>query len=245
MKTLLVTSEITFVPDNYDEMICGMADCPQIGGLLILRNGNLKLFFKGLTLILAGAPRFGKTLIRNSFSRSSKRLKTYNALNKPVWFLDTINCEQALALLRNHQFDLVVNARTRYLYKEPILKQPPLGCLNIHHGLLPEQRGLMCDLWALAENQPAGFTIHKMNQKIDDGKILERVVASKNGENDFIDYIHKASRLECETLKKLLSQIETNGMPEGTPNISTGEIKMRKTPSFKDIKSFRLKGLLL
>lgn len=38
MKTLLVTSKVTFMPDNYDDLVCGIASTPQIArekGLLL------------------------------------------------------------------------------------------------------------------------------------------------------------------------------------------------------------------
>lgn len=245
MRALLVTSEVTFVPGNYDDLVCGIAPCPQIAGLLILRNARLSLFLKGLALMAGGAPRLGKALVVNFFGSSKKRLAVYKSLQKPVWFLDTINGEEASSLIRENKFDLVVNARTRYIYKRPILELPPLGCINIHHGLLPEQRGVMCDFWSLHEKQPAGFTIHKMNQKIDDGKILKKVVVSSGEERDMMHYLQNAARIECQTLQHLLAAIEADGMPEGEPNVASGEIKMRKTPTLKEFRLIRQKGLLL
>ncbi len=245
MKVLLVTSEVLLVPNNYDDMICAMAACPQIKGLLILKNAKLDLLFKGMMLVVAGARKTGNTLMRNYFRSSRHRLATYRQHKKPVWFLDTINSDEAQTLIVNEKFDLVVNARTRYIYKRPVLDLPPLGCINIHHGILPEQRGLMCDLWALADRQPAGFTIHKMNPKIDDGKILEKVVVSQGEERDFMRYLVQASHIEAETLQRLLREIEAQGMPEGVANVTEGKVTMRKSPNLKDIGFLRNKGLIL
>lgn len=185
------------------------------------------------------------TLLKNYLHGSKQHEKAYQAAGKPVWKVGTINGEEALQIIRDSKFDLVVNARTRYIYKRPILELPPLGCINIHHGLLPNQRGLMCDLWALSEGQPAGFTIHKMNQNIDDGNILEKTVVSDGSEHDFMRYVEKAAQLECETLKNLLGRIESQGMPQGEPNIATKKVDMRKTPAFKEIRMLSKKGLKL
>lgn len=245
MKALLVTSEITFVPDNYAAMVQGMADCPQIGGLMIIKNTSFALVYKALGLMLAGAPRFGMTLLKNYFKGSKKHDEAYRSAGKPVWKVETVNSEEALGIIRESKFDLVVNARTRYIYKRPILELPPLGCINIHHGLLPEQRGLMCDLWALSEGRPAGFTIHKMNQNIDDGNILEKAVVSDGSEHDFMRYVEKAAKVECETLKNFLERIERQGMPQGVPNLAPEKLIMRKTPAFKQIRMLTKKGLKL
>lgn len=56
MKTLLVTSEITFVPDNYAALVQGMLQCPQIGGLMIIKNAKFGMVFKSLGLMIGGAP---------------------------------------------------------------------------------------------------------------------------------------------------------------------------------------------
>ena len=65
MKALLVTSEVTFIPRNYDDLITGMASCPQVGGLLVLRNRDGALARKALGLILLGARGLGTTLLKN------------------------------------------------------------------------------------------------------------------------------------------------------------------------------------
>lgn len=245
MKVLLVTSEVTFVPGNYKALVQGMCNCPQIGGLMIIKNSSPSMLFKALGLMIGGAPRFGKELLRNYFIGSKEHEKVYSAAGKPVWIINGINTENARQIIFENQFDLVVNARTRYIYKSQILELPPLGCINIHHGLLPNQRGLMCDLWALSESSPAGFTIHKMNQKIDDGLILKKAIVSDGTERNFMRYVKAASELECETLKKLLAEIELHGFPEGKPNLMNEIIPMRKTPTFSDIRAFKKKGLKL
>jgi methionyl-tRNA formyltransferase len=245
MKALLVTSEVTFVPNNYAGLVQRMAECPHIGGLLILKNRQCKLLAQAMGLLLGGAPRFGWTLMKNFWQGSAKHQETYQKAGKPVWYLENINTEEALQIIHQYGFDLVVNARTRYIYKRPILEMPPLGCINIHHGLLPNQRGVMCDLWALSEGQPAGFTIHKMNVHIDDGEILEKVIVSQGKVNDFMDYVLLSSQRESDTLAKLLHQIAERGIPLGQPNLPTEKIIMKKTPSLKDIKKLKSKGLKL
>ena len=40
MRALLVTSRVTFVPDNYDVLVCGLADSKYI--TLLITNGVLE-----------------------------------------------------------------------------------------------------------------------------------------------------------------------------------------------------------
>ena len=122
----------------------------------MLDNASPKLALQALGLMALGARETGWNLLANQLGRSYKRRQSaYAAHGKPVFSLPTVNCEAALALVREQRIDLIVNARTRFIYKQPILAAPPLGCLNVHHGLLPEQRGTMCDLW-VARGSPRG-----------------------------------------------------------------------------------------
>lgn len=56
-------------------------------------------------------------------------------------------------------------------------------CINIHHSLLPKYRGLHSTVWAILNDEPElGFTIHMMNEFMDDGDILFQ----KAFKNDYI-----------------------------------------------------------
>ncbi|MCZ8036835.1 MAG: formyltransferase family protein [Microcystis sp. LE17-20A] len=46
---------------------------------------------------------------------------------------------------------------------------------NLHPAFLPYGRGYYPIFWALWENTPAGATLHEINEKIDQGNIIERM----------------------------------------------------------------------
>jgi methionyl-tRNA formyltransferase len=246
VKTLLVTSRVTFVPENYDALITGLASCPQIAGLLVLENRSRKLLGKALGLMAVGAPRIGMTLIRNWFGPSARRrAAAFATAGKPAWTLPTINCPEAAALIRERGFDLMLNARTRFIYKADILSAPRLGCVNIHHGLLPEQRGTMCDLWALFEGMPAGFSIHVMIPAVDAGPILVCEQVSDGTDRDYPAYLLKASRRERDVVSTWLSKIKVSEPLGGLENKSIPGLTMYRTPTFLQIRQMRRKGLIL
>src|SRR5690606_2647809 len=115
--------------ENYDRFICSMAKHPHIAGLLILENRSPALLFKAAFLILSmSAPRMGWTLIKNYFGNSyQRRLAAFQKNGKKVWTLPTINGPEALALIQQEKIDLVLNSRTRYIFKKDILEAPRLG----------------------------------------------------------------------------------------------------------------------
>lgn len=245
VKALLVTSRVTFVPGNYDTLVIGLANCPDIGGLIILDNSSRDITVKGLALTALGARGMGLNLLLNQFGPSHKRrLSAFAAAAKPVWTLQTVNCPEALAIVADHKFDLIINARTRCIYKRPILQAPRLGCINIHHGLLPHQRGTSCDMWNLSEKKATGFSIHRMSEKVDDGSILKAVEVDDGSERDYGRYLKTAVSRELAEIQALLSELRRDEtLIKGQANIGTPGLVHRKTPTWQEILSICKSGL--
>lgn len=244
LKTLVITSKITFVPDNYDFLITGLAACPQVGGLLILDNGGFSNFLKSVGALLKGAHRIGLTLFSNRFGNSRQRREhAYRSQGKPVWTVKRLNSDETLRIIAEHQFDLLLNARTRAFFQEGLLAAPALGAINIHHGMLPEQRGTMCDLWSLFNAEPCGFSIHKMTAEIDAGEIIRTVTVSDGSDKDYIRYLEKSARQELSAICEILEDIEATGRIRGYPNIKSGTTPMRTDPTRKDIKRIKRRAL--
>ena len=244
MKALLVTSGVTFVPRNYDDLVVGMASCPQIGGLLVLDNADRGLVRTALGLMIAGAPRVGRILLANLLGPSRRRRElAYARAGKPVFRATSINSRVVAELVRAHGFDLIVNARTRHIYRKRILRAPRLGCINVHHGLLPDQRGTMCDLWSLSERRPAGFSIHVMSRAIDAGPILARVPVSNGSDRDYPAYLVRSARAEVAALRDVLARIEASDGVKGRPNVGSGALVLRRNPTRRQIRVLRRRGM--
>ena len=148
--------------------------------------------------------------------------------------------------VRDNNIDLIINIRTRCIYKNEILNSPKFGCINVHHGILPKYRGTLCDLYALADSRPAGFTIHTMNEKIDDGDILLTCEVSDGKEKDYMKYLTKASAIEADKIAKIINFVANNhSLPKGRGN-KADEVIYTKTPrSWFEIKSLKSKGMVL
>ena len=243
MKTLLVTSAVTFVPKNYDTFILAMAESPHVEGLLIVDNRTWDIVVKALLLLISGAaPSMGKTLLKNYFDNSLARKKqAYSKAGKNIWVTHDINSEETISLISSLQIDLILNARTRSFFKKKLLTLPRLGCLNIHHGLLPNQRGLMCDFWAHLFNTAAGFSIHQMTPKLDDGSIL-KVVEVPSDKKDYLNSLQLGAALEATTALQILEQIAQVGSVHGEENKISKETVYHKNPGIRDFFRLRLKG---
>lgn len=247
MKVYLVTSSVTYIPNNYYDLFEGLLreNSSLIAGIIILKNLDFSLFKQVIGLPVLGAPKLCGQLCKNILSlKSDPRVKLFQHHHKEVHYLDSMNGSLAQKLLKKLAPDLLINARTRCIYKKKTLAIPSLGCLNIHHGILPQYRGTLCDLYALSENRAAGFSIHKMNAKIDDGEIYHTQEVSQ-GDLHYLDYLAKTPFQEAQALNQLLKEIETHKkLPQGRPN-QTPEVTMTSTPSRSTIAEFKKRGMIL
>lgn len=251
MRFLIVTSEVTFVKDNYNQFLLSLFQnhSKNIIGLVVLKNNNSSMIIKGLGLIAIGAKETGKNLIINSInSKRQDHEKIATQFGIKTYYFKSANDQKFIEFVKEEKIDLIVNARTRDIYKRKILKTPLLGCINIHHGILPSHRGTMCDLYALFENRGAGFSIHKMEKKIDDGAIIhvETVTPPKSiNAKNFPAHIYESSKKEGKVLASLLDQIAASkAIPNTISNISD-KIIYTKNPDRNIIKKMLKKGMIL
>jgi folate-dependent phosphoribosylglycinamide formyltransferase PurN len=251
MKIAVVTSEVTFVKENYNQFLEHLFknSTDFHFELIVLKNNHFSLIIKGLGLVFMGAFYTGLNLIKNSlFALLKDHEKIAAKYNVNTQYYSSANSEEFLDFIKINKIDLIVNARTRDIYKKKILKAPHLGCINIHHGILPKNRGVMCDLYALYEGQPAGFTIHKMDTKIDNGTIIKsKTVTSPYSDEplNFPMHIYNSSKIEGKEISLILKTVkETQLFPIEMENAST-DIKYTKNPDFKEIRRMKQKGMIL
>lgn len=245
MNAWLVTSAVTFVPKNYDGLVLPLAKDPHIQGLIVIDNRSWDIVFKALLLIISGAaPRMGYHLFKNFFDNSLKRKQAaYAAAGKQVIVFKDINAPEALEQIKALNADLLVNARTRSFFKKSLLSIPKMGCVNIHHGLLPDQRGLMCDFWAHLYKTDAGFSIHEMTSKLDDGALL-KVQVVPSDKKDYLASLEVGAAMEATAVSSVLGTLTTSKI-QGQENLKTASTVYRSNPKLTDFYRLRLRGTKL
>lgn len=83
-----------------------------------------------------------------------------------------LNSSKASALLHKSGADLGIVIGTRIL-KRATFSVPPLGCINLHKGKVPEFRGSTPGFWELYEGaKTAGVTVHFVDDGLDTGDII-------------------------------------------------------------------------
>ena len=248
LNVLLVTSDITYVPRNYADVFETLLEraSEHIAGLVVLKEFSGGLIKRTAGLFATGSTGLAGTLAGNMLGLLLKRRdKLFGPKQLPVKRATTMNSPKMCRWVRDQHIDLIINLRTRCIYKTPILEAPRLGCLNVHHGLLPEYRGTLCDLFALSENRPAGFTIHQITERVDAGRIFAKQTVSEPGEKDYLAYLARTGQAEGKVLARLIQQIaEHDALPPGEPN-SCDQPVITRTPGPKELKALRARGMVL
>ena len=111
---------------------------------------------------------------------------------------------------------LVVCAGFHSIVQKEILEEKTI--INTHPSLLPKYRGMHGLVWGMLNfEEELGFSIHLMNEYIDDGDILEQFRVNYNGETSqeimklFDDYVEKnLGRVVRQFIKKEITPIKQN-----------------------------------
>ena len=96
-----------------------------------------------------------------------------SAYRFPVATCGDQNSPQSVACLKKWSPELIVFTGGDILRKR-LLDVPRLGVLNAHLGLLPKIRGMSSPEWSLMNEIPVGVTIHKIDEGIDTGPVLQQ-----------------------------------------------------------------------
>lgn len=138
----------------------------------------------------------------------------------PVFSTNRVNSPEFLASLREMDLDLIASVAAPVIFKKELVELPRLGCINIHNGALPRYRGMLPNFWQMYHNErQVGITIHEMNEKLDDGRILRQ---------EMVDI------LPGETLDSLIRRTKSLGahvMARAIASLRDGTASYRENPA--------------
>jgi methionyl-tRNA formyltransferase len=159
----------------------------------------------------------------------------------PVIYESRINSAEFLQTVKGMNIDLIISVAAPVIFKKDIIQLPKYGCINIHHAPLPKYRGMMPNFWQMYHGEKrVGMTVHEINPKIDDGRIiLQRAVDIDPGET--LDaLIKRTKRLGARLMIKAIEMIRSgevkyieNRADEGT---------YFSFPKREDVREFRRRG---
>ena len=151
--------------------------------------------------------------IKNLFKKKSKKLYYFES-NK---IGEKINNEY-LKL----NYDYIFCFRSFYILKKNILKKVKKAAINFHPGP-PEYRATGCVNYAVYENSKFyGCTAHLINEKVDNGKIIDVKKFSINRKDNISKILNKTYKVMSSQAISLINQIKIN------PNFIENQIEKNK-----------------
>jgi methionyl-tRNA formyltransferase len=90
----------------------------------------------------------------------------------PFFTVPTVNSKETIALFNQANADLGISLGNGYI-TEQVFTIPTYGMLNIHHEVLPAYQNAQSIIWQIYnESVKTGYSIHKIDNKIDTGEIV-------------------------------------------------------------------------
>ena len=199
------------------------------------KMGLLSIFYKLIDAIDS------LSLYKLKFYRSlNSSAASCNALYKQI---DNPNDPIFLKWLKNQKLDLVVSYSAPCVFEKELLEIPKYGCINLHCSLLPSYAGLLPSFWTLYEkSKTIGATVHLMDSKIDNGKILSQIKVNLPLNPSMFSVINATKAEGGKLMASVVESIKSNSeLPENLINEKLTP-SYYSWPTIEQLKDFRSKG---
>ncbi len=147
------------------------------------------------------------------------------------------DCEE---LIRKYNLDVGIVLGARIL-KENVINAFNVGVLNMHPGLLPENRGLDTIKWAILNDLKQGVSCHLISKEIDKGSLIIKKEIEVFEDDTLLDIFLRIQNMEqvlmIESLRILESKKNFEKVEEGTYNKSVpSELEAKLFEKFETYK---------
>jgi phosphoribosylglycinamide formyltransferase-1 len=143
------------------------------------------------------------------------------------------NSEESISILEENKFELGIILGSRIL-SEFVINKFQKGILNLHPGVLPENRGLNNIQFAILNDLPQGVTSHLIDKNIDRGLLISRKHIKVYQDDTLIDIHIRIQNLEQKMMVEAVNNLIDNCF---TPNekIGFGDYNSPITPRIEKI----------
>ena len=124
-------------------------------------------------------------------------------------------------LIKKYNLDVGIVLGARIL-RESVIKSFKIGVLNMHPGLLPENRGLDTIKWAIINNIKQGVSCHMISREIDRGELIMKRPIDVYDDDTLLDIFLRIQNTEQTMMVESLKLIESGCVtePVGVGNYS-------------------------
>ena len=118
------------------------------------------------------------------------------------------NAAETIARVRAARPDFLFSFYYRHMLKREILELPARGAFNMHGSLLPKYRGRVPVNWAIIRGErETGATLHVMNEKPDNGAIVDQQAVPILPDDTALEVFHKVACAAETTLDRCLPRL--------------------------------------
>ena len=146
----------------------------------------------------------------------------------PVLVADDFDSSDMLAELKKYNCDLFLSIGFNRLFSDALLELPACGCINMHNGLLPFNRGTYANIWSIVDATPAGATLHYIDSGIDTGDIISRKKVSVTSEDTGETLYRKIEKASIELFKETWPEIKHQNASRTTQALEAGTYHRKK-----------------
>jgi methionyl-tRNA formyltransferase len=126
-------------------------------------------------LVDSGENIIGIALHRKETQHNINDIVEYSKLSSDKIIISTqMKDPEFIHEVVNLKPDIIVCAYWGYILPHEIISIPKLGCVNVHLGLIPYNRGKNPNVWPIIDGTPAGVTVHYIDEGIDSGDIIRQ-----------------------------------------------------------------------
>ena len=127
----------------------------------------------------------------------------------PVFQPAKVRNPEFVETLRTLEPDAIVVAAFGQIISKDILDMPKYGCLNVHASLLPAYRGAAPIQWSVINgDKESGVTIMRMNEGLDTGDMIDKVVVPLDKKETGGSLFDKLSEAGAKLCVKVLEDLE-------------------------------------
>ena len=137
--------------------------------------------------------------------------------------------------------DLIISVAAPVIFEKDLIQLPKWGCINIHNAKLPKYRGMMPNFWQMYYGEKkAGMTIHKINPRIDDGKIILQKEVDIDPNESLDSLIKRTKKIGAYYMIEAINMIKSGNVKylENDPK----EASYFSFPTKDDVKEFKRRG---
>ncbi|TRO65115.1 dTDP-4-amino-4,6-dideoxyglucose formyltransferase [Christiangramia sabulilitoris] len=150
----------------------------------------------------------------------------HSSIKTAIWDHEDFLNKDSIINVNDHKeeiiknYDLVISVHCYQFFPKRIVDN--IRSINIHPGYNPINRGWYPQVFAIVNNLEIGATIHEMDEKLDNGPIICRMLVEKYPWDTSLDIYNRVLEAEMQLFYTYFDQIFDNTyekiVPEGRGN---------------------------